>query len=200
MKGRSLLFFIGWLALIAGGVWFNRLSPLRPAAADPVWVASRDLPPNTYLSAEDLKPPQGLSDTRNLPSLDGLVGKYIWKDTVAGAEVKSSDLRDRPKVPDTAVTFVYPLVQAEIGLTEMLAPGDRVNVCMIGEIGGDSPCAGPLGVIAIHRGKDPGERWLLLDVAGQEAELGRVLNTQHHFVLRLVSATAGKPEPSGKTP
>lgn len=198
MKGSSLLLLIGWLVLIAGGVGLNRISPLRPARVEPVWVAARDLPANTYVSPEDLETPEGLAEARNLPPLDRLVGKYLWEDTIAGAEVKPSDLHDRPKVTDTAVTFIYPLAQAEIGLAEVLAPGDIVSICVIGETEGDALCSGSLGVIAIHFGNGPEERWLLLDVASQEAELGRVLSAQQHFVLRIVPTEAGKPEPSGE--
>jgi hypothetical protein len=189
---------IGWLVLIAGGIALNRLSPFRPVAAEPFWVAARDLPANTHLTAADLKAPQGLADARNLPPLDGLVGKYLWEDVAAGAEVKTPDLHDRPAVPDTAVTFIYPLAQAEIGLAEVLAPGDRVSVCAIGEMDDAPSCSGPLGVIAIRLGKGVEERWLLLDVAGQETELGRVLGAQQHFVLRLVPTEASNPESAGE--
>lgn len=190
MKRSSLLLLLGWLVLIAGGISINRLSPLRALGAEPAWVAAWDLPANTHLSAEDLKKPEGLADTRNLPPLDGLVGKYLWEDRTADAPVKPSDLHDRPQVPDAAVTFIYPLAQAEIGLAEVLVPGDKVSLCAIGEMDGNSPCSGPLSVIAIHNGKVPEERWLLLNVASHEAELGRVLGAQQHFVLRLVPAAA----------
>ena len=198
MKGSSLLRMLVWLALIAGGISINRLSPLRPAGAEPVWVASRDLPANTQLSAEDLKMPDGLADTQRLPPLDGLVGKYLLEDTVAGADVKTSELHDRPKIPDTAVTFIYPLAPAEIGLAEVLAPGDTVSICAIDEMNGDALCSGHLSVIAIHFGNSPEEHWLLLDVAGQEAELGQVLRAPEHFMLGLVQTEAGNPEPSGE--
>jgi hypothetical protein len=198
VKASSLLVWIGWLVLVAGGIALNRLSPFRPVAVEPFWVAARDLPANTHLSAEDLKKPEGLADTRNLTPLDGLVGKYLWEDRTAGSQVKPSDLHDRPQVPDAAVTFIYPLAQAEIGLAEVLAPGDLVSICMIGEADGDALCSGPLGVIVIHLENGMEERWLLLDVAGQEAELGRVLSAQHHFVLGLVQTEVDNPEPSGE--
>lgn len=193
MKRSSLLLLIGWLVLIAGGISINRHSPLRPVRVAPVWVAAQDLPANTYLSAENLKTSEGLVDARNLPPLDGLVGKYLWENTAAGTEVNSSDLHDQPKVPGTAVTFMYPVAQTEIGLAEVLTPGDWVSICVIGERDDDHPCSGPLAVIAIHIGTGPEESWLLLNVAGQEAALGRVLGAQQHFLLRLVPTKTGGP-------
>lgn len=198
VKRNFLLLLIGWLLMIAGGVFINHYSPLRPVTVKPVWLAARDLPANTHLSAEDLKTPEGLTDTSGLPPLDGLVGKYLWEDTPAGADVHVSALRDRPSIPDTAVTFLYSLDQAEIGLAEVLAPGDWVSVCVVGETESDQPCSGPVGVITISMGVNPEERWLLLDVAGQEAELGLILAAQQHFVVRLAPTNAANPGPPGE--
>ncbi len=183
--------------LVAGGIALNRLSPFRPVAVEPFWVAARDLPANTHLSAEDLKKPVELADERNLPPIDGLVGKYLWEDRTAGSQVKPSDLHDGPQVSDSVVTFIYPLTPAEVGLAEVLAPGDLVSICAIGKTDGDALCSEPLGVIAIHFENGTEEGWLLLDIAGQEALLERVLSTQH-FVLGRVQTETGNPEASGE--
>lgn len=197
MKGANLLLFAGWLVLIAAGVVVNRLSPLRPERVEPVWVAAHDLPANTFLSAQDLRVPDGLVDESGLPALEELVGKYLWLDRQAGERVESSDLRSRPKIPDSAVTFVYPLGQAQAVLADLLAPGDRVRVCALEEADGAEDCTGLLGVLATHAGTAPEERWLLLDVAGQEAGLGRILGAPQHFVLRMGRTSPGESEPGG---
>lgn len=197
MKGVNILLFAGWLVLIAAGVLVNRVSPLRPERVDAVWVAFRDLPANTLLSTQDLMKPDGLIDESDLPPLEELLGKYLWVDRQAGEKVESSDLNGRPKIPDSAVTFVYSLDPAQAVLADLLAPGDRVRVCALDGVDGAGDCTGPLDVLATHAGTAPEERWLLLDVAGQEAGLGRILDAPQHFMLRIGNTSPGESEPGG---
>jgi hypothetical protein len=197
VKGVNILLFAGWLVLIAAGVLVNRVSPLRPERVDAVWIAARDLPANTRLSTQDLMKPDGLIDESDLPPLEELLGKYLWVNRQAGEKVESADLNARPKIPDSAVTFVYSLDQAQAVLSDLLAPGDRVRVCPVDGAGGAGDCSGPLDVLATHAGATPEERWLLLDVAGQEAALREILDAPQHFILRIGKTSPGKSEPGG---
>jgi hypothetical protein len=197
LKGVNILLIAGWFLLIAAGVVVNRLSSLRPERVEPVWVAARDLPVNTRLSAQDLMKPDGLFDESNLPPLEELSGKYLWVGRQAGEKVESADINSRPKIPDSAITFVYSLDQTQVVLADLLAPGDQVRICALDGADGAGDCTGPLDVLATHAGATPEERWLLLDVASQEAGLGAILDASQHFVLRIGKTSPAETEPGG---